>query len=220
MKEEHRRNLLFAICLLVAFLLWTLAIQFIDVQAIGPRESTVGFAMINQFVHNLTGVNMTLYTITDWLGLVPLMFAMGFGILGLCEWIKRKHILRVDYSILVLGGFYIVVMVAYILFETFVINYRPILINGYLEASYPSSTTMLVMCVMPTAIMQFNARIKNGILKRWVSSAITVFIAFMVIGRLVSGVHWFTDIVGGALLSAGLVMLYCSACGLERKEKF
>ena len=98
MKKEHRGNLLFAICLLVAFLLWTLAIQFIDVQAIGPRESTVGFAKINQFVHNLTGVNMTLYTITDWLGLVPLMFAMGFGILGLCEWIKRKHILRVDYN--------------------------------------------------------------------------------------------------------------------------
>ena len=220
MKKEHRRNLLFAICLLVAFLLWTLAIQFIDVQAIGPRESTVGFAMINQFVHNLTGVNMTLYTITDWLGLVPLMFVVGFGTLGLIQWIKRKHLLKVDYSILILGGFYIVVMTVYVLFEMFVVNYRPVLIDGYLEASYPSSTTMLVMCVMPTAIMQFNARIKNGILKRWVSSAITVFIAFMVIGRLVSGVHWFTDIVGGALLSAGLVMLYCSACGLERKEKF
>ena len=217
MKKEHRRNLLFAICLLVAFLLWTLAIQFIDVQAIGPRESTVGFAMINQFVHNLTGVNMTLYTITDWLGLVPLMFAMGFGILGLCEWIKRKHILRVDYSILVLGGFYIVVMVAYILFETFVINYRPILINGYLEASYPSSTTMLVMCVMPTAIMQFNARIKNGILKRLVASVITTFIVFMVISRLVSGVHWFTDIIGGALVSTGLVFMYRFVSGLEKK---
>ena len=217
MKKEHRRNLLFAICLLVAFLLWTLAIQFIDVQAIGPRESTIGFATINRFVHNLTGVNMTLYTITDWLGLVPLMFVMGFGTLGLIQRIKRKHLLKVDYSILVLGGFYIVVMMAYILFETFVVNYRPVLINGYLEASYPSSTTMLVMCVMPTAIMQFNTRIKNGILKRWVSSAITIFIAFMVIGRLVSGVHWFTDIVGGALLSAGLVVLYCFACRFERK---
>ena len=220
MKKENQRNFCIATCTLLAFLLWTVAIRFVDMQAIGPQESSVGFATINQFVHNLTGVNMTLYTITDWLGLVPLMFAMGFGILGLCEWIKRKHILRVDYSILVLGGFYIVVMVAYILFETFVINYRPILINGYLEASYPSSTTMLVMCVMPTAIMQFNARIKNGILKRLVASVITTFIVFMVIGRLVSGVHWFTDIVGGALLSAGLVMLYCSACGLERKGKF
>ena len=220
MKKESQRNFYIAICMLVAFLLWTVVIQFVDVQAIGPQESSVGFATVNQFVHTLTGVHMPLYTITDWLGLVPLVFVMGFALLGLIQWIKRKHLLKVDYNILILGGFYIVVMAVYVLFEMLVVNYRPVLICGILEASYPSSTTMLVMCVMPTAIMQFNARIKNGILKRWVSSAITVFIAFMVIGRLVSGVHWFTDIVGGALLSAGLVMLYCSACGLERKEKF
>ena len=220
MKKEYQRNFCIATCLLLAFLLWTVAIQFVDVEAIGPQESSVGFATINQFVHNLAGVHMSLYTITDWLGLVPLVFVMGFALLGLIQWIKRKNILKVDYNILILGGFYIVVMAVYVLFEMLVVNYRPVLICGILEASYPSSTTMLVMCVMPTAIMQFNARIKNGILKRWVSSAITVFIAFMVIGRLVSGVHWFTDIVGGALLSAGLVMLYCSACGLERKGKF
>ena len=220
MKKKKQKNFCIAICMLIVFVMWTAAIRFVDVQAIGPQESSVGFATINQFVHNLTGVHMSLYTITDWLGLVPLMFVMGFGTLGLIQWIKRKHILKVDYNILILGGFYIVVMAVYVLFEMLVVNYRPVLIGGILEASYPSSTTMLVMCVMPTAIMQFNARIKNGILKRWVSSAITVFIAFMVIGRLVSGVHWFTDIVGGALLSAGLVMLYCSACGLERKEKF
>ena len=220
MKKEKQRDFRLAICMLIAFLLWTAAIQFIDVQPIGPQESSVGFATINKFVHNLTGVHMALYTVTDWLSLVPFMVVIGFGALGLIQWIKRKHLLKVDYNILVLGGFYIVVMAVYVLFEMLVVNYRPVLICGILEASYPSSTTMLVMCVMPTAIMQFNARIKNGILKRWVSSAITVFIAFMVIGRLVSGVHWFTDIVGGALLSAGLVMLYCSACGLERKEKF
>ncbi|MBQ7093340.1 MAG: phosphatase PAP2 family protein, partial [Clostridia bacterium] len=166
---------------------------------------------------NLTGVHMSLYTITDWLGLVPLGFVMGFALLGLIQWIKRKHLLKVDYSILVLGGFYIVVMAVYVLFEVLVVNYRPVLINGYLEASYPSSTTMLVMCVMPTAIMQFNARIKNNVLKRFVASAIIAFIVFMVIGRLVSGVHWFTDIIGGVLLSAGLVMMYRAVIRLEVK---
>ena len=215
MKKENQRNFCIATCMLLAFLLWTVAIQFVDVQAIGPQESSVGFATINQFVHNLTGVHMSLYTITDWLGLVPLMFVMGFGTLGLIQWIKRKHLLKVDYSILVLGGFYIVVMAVYVLFEVFVVNYRPVLIGGILEASYPSSTTMLVMCVMPTAIMQFNARIKNNILKRFVASAITVFVVFMVIGRLLSGVHWFTDIIGGALLSAGLVLMYRAIIRLE-----
>ena len=217
MKKGKQKDLRFAICMLAAFLLWTAAIRLIDVQTIGPQESSVGFATINRFVHNLTGVHMSLYAITDWLGLVPLVFVIGFALLGLIQWIKRKHLLKVDYNILVLGGFYIVVMAAYILFEVFVVNYRPVLINGYLEASYPSSTTMLVMCVMPTAVMQFNARIKNKILKRCLAWAITAFIVFMVIGRLVSGVHWFTDIVGGALLSAGLVLMYRFVISLEVK---
>ena len=217
MKKENQRNFCIATCMLLAFLLWTVAIQFVDVQAIGPQESSVGFATINQFVHNLTGVHMSLYTITDWLGLVPLGFVMGFALLGLIQWVKRKHLLKVDYSILVLGGFYIVVMAAYVLFEVLVINYRPVLINGYLEASYPSSTTVLVMCVMPTAIMQFNARIKNDVPKRCLAYAITAFIVFMVIGRLISGVHWFTDIIGSALLSAGLVLMYRSVSGLGAK---
>ena len=214
MKKENQRNFCMATCMLLAFLLWTVAIQFVDVQAIGPQESSVGFATINQFVHNLTGVHMSLYTITDWLGLVPLVFVMGFALLGLVQWIKRKHLFKVDHNILILGGFYIVVMTAYLLFEVFVVNYRPVLIDGILEASYPSSTTMLVMCVMPTAIMQFNVRIKNNILKRCVAFATTAFIVFMVIGRLISGVHWITDIIGGALLSAGLVMLYYVTSGL------
>mgnify|MGYP003397773671 FL=1 len=217
MKKENQRNFCIATCMLLAFLLWTVAIQFVDVQAIGPQESSVGFATINQFVHNLTGVHMSLYTITDWLGLVPLMFVMGFGTLGLIQWIKRKHLLKVDYSIFVLGGFYIVVMAVYVLFEMLVVNYRPVLIGGILEASYPSSTTMLVMCVMPTAIMQINARIKNNVLKRFVASTIIAFIVFMVIGRLVSGVHWFTDIIGGALLSAGLVLMYRAIISWEVK---
>ena len=208
MKKENQKDFCIAISLLIAFVMWTAAIRFVDVQAIGPHESSVGFATINRFVHNLTGVHMSLYTLTDWLGLVPIAFVLGFALLGLAQWIKRKYLLKVDYDILVLGGFYIVVMAAYVLFEMLVINYRPVLIGGILEASYPSSTTMLVMCVMPTVIMQFNARIKNVVLKGCVASAIVAFIIFMVIGRLVSGVHWITDIIGGALLSAGLVMMY------------
>jgi len=202
-------------CLLVAFVLWTVALCFVDVREIGPQGSSVGFSGINGFVHTLTGVHFSLYNITDWLGLVPIFMCMGFGILGLVQWIKRKSICKVDYDILVLGGFYVVTIVAYSLFEIVVINYRPVLIEGILEASYPSSTTMLVMCVMPTAVMQFNSRIKSKALRNIVAATIIAFIAFMVIGRLVSGVHWFTDIVGGVLLSAGLVMMYHAIIDLE-----
>ena len=219
MKKKSRRLFFLGASLLAAFVLWTVLVCFVDVQAIGPEGSSVGFATLNGCVHDLTGVNMSLYVITDWLGLVPIGVAFGFAVLGLVQWIKRKSLLKVDRSILALGGFYIVVMAVYILFEIVVINYRPTLINGYLEASYPSSTTMLVMCVMPTAMMQFCARIKNDLFRRCVMLVIAVFIAFMVIGRLVSGVHWISDIIGGALFSAGLVLIYYAIGGITTKNR-
>ena len=217
MKKKNRRYLYLSVSMLSAFVLWTVAVQFIDVRTIGPNDSSVGFATINEFVHKLTGVHMSLYNVTDWLGLVPIFVAMGFALFGFAQWIKRKHLSKVDYSIFVLGGFYIAIMAVYILFEMITVNHRPVLINGILEKSYPSSTTLIVMCVMPTAIMQFNSRIKNTALRKSVSFLITAFIVFMVIGRLVSGVHWFTDVIGGALLSAGLVALYRYAISLNLK---
>ena len=159
MEKKNKKALVCGASLLIAFVLWTVLVCLVDVQAIGPEGSSVGFGTLNGYVHDLTGVNMSLYVITDWLGLVPIGIAFGFAVLGLVQLIKRKSLLKVDRSILVLGGFYIVVMAVYILFETVVINYRPTLIDGYLEASYPSSTTMLVMCVMPTAMMQLRDRL-------------------------------------------------------------
>ena len=217
MEKKNRRLLFTSLSLLTAFVLWTVLIRFVDVQTIGPLGSSVGFATLNGFVHRLCGVNMSLYVITDWLGLVPIGVAFGFALLGLMQWIKRKDLLKVDRSILWLGGFYIAVMAVYILFETVVINYRPTLIDGNLETSYPSSTTMLVMRIMPTAMIQLQNRIKNNALRHSVTVIIALFIAFMVIGRLVSGVHWITDIIGGATVSAGLVTLYCFVCGLKEE---
>lgn len=206
--KGNRRCLIVAVCLLAAFVLWTMTVRFVDVQAIGPQSSAVGLAGINRFVHNLTGVHFGLYIITDWLGLVPLLVCIGFGMLGLVQWIKRKRICKVDFDILALGAFYVIVIAAYLLFERVAINYRPVLINGILEVSYPSSTTMLVMCVIPTAVMQLKHRITNRVFRNVAVFISIGFVAFMVVGRLVSGVHWFTDIAGGALLSAGLVTMY------------
>ena len=219
-KNTKNRNILLGgIAAVILFVVWTAAVSLVDVQAIGPQGSAVGLAVFNDFVHNLTGVHMALYTVTDWLGLVPLGFILGFAIFGLCQLIKRKSLLKVDTDILLLGGFYIVVMAAYLFFEYFVVNYRPVLINGYLEASYPSSTTMLVMCVMPTAIMQLSRRMKNRKYANAAARLISVFAVFMVLGRLVSGVHWATDIIGGAILSVGLVWVYYGAVGILSKEK-
>ena len=220
MKKSNK--LFIPLCFIAMFILWTIAVKYIDVKPIGPDSSSVGLSSINQFVHNLTGVHLTLYNITDWSGLIPFAFCLSFAILGFIQLIKRKNIFKVDFDILLLGGFYIVTFALYLLFEYIVINYRPILINGNLEVSYPSSTTMLVLCVIPTAIMQLNYRINRFYLKRIITLILIAFILFMVIGRLISGVHWFSDIIGGFLLSTGLVSMYyviLSIQNLKKEEK-
>lgn len=143
--------------------------------------------------------------------MAAIFIALGFAVLGLIQWIKRKNILKVDSSILVLGVFYIIVFGAYVFFEFHVINCRPILINGILEASYPSSTTMLAMCVLPTDMMEFHRLIKNVKIRNIVNTLCGLFTAFMVIGRLICGVHWFTDILGGAIFSMAMILLYRAA---------
>ena len=205
MNKQNKKYLSAAVLLLAAFVLWTAAVCIVDLQPIGPEASVVGFAALNGFVHTLTGVHMALYDLTDLLSIIPLMIVLFFGLIGFIQLVKRKSLLKVDFDILVLGGFYIVVIGAFLLFEVLDINYRPVLIEGVLEASYPSSTTMLALCVMPTAMLQLHARCKKCLI---VQILLAVFTVFMVVARLISGVHWFTDIVGGILLSGGLVLLY------------
>jgi len=150
MKRRDRRGVLSGAALILVFILWTILIQTVDVHPVGVNGTAVGFASINCWFHRFTGVHMGLYTVTDWLGLVPIAVCMGFCVLGLTQWVRRRSIAKVDKDILLLGAYYILVILGYLLFEMIPINYRPILINGAVEASYPSSTTLLVLSVMPT----------------------------------------------------------------------
>lgn len=210
-----KKKLAAGLLLLALFGLWTMLVRTVDLQIIGPQNTAVGLAGVNRWFHGLTGVNWGLYHLTDWLGLVPVGICACFGLMGLLQWIRRGSIARVDRSILALGGFYLSVMGAFLLFELVPINYRPVLVDGALEASYPSSTTLLTMCVLPAAALQLRARYKNGIGTTIVMGLIAAFTAFMVVSRMISGVHWLTDIVGGLLLSGGLLFLYWAASGIE-----
>ena len=208
MEKQNQKHLIASLGMLAAFVLWTIAVCTIDIRAIGPEGSEVGFGALNEWFHKLTGVHLSLYYATDYLSLIPLGIAAGFAILGVTQWIKRKSLTKVDRDILILGGFYVAVIGAYTFFELFPVNYRPIWIEGRLEASYPSSTTVLVACVMSTAFMQLKSRVKAPRLRTCLCYAMAVFAALTIACRLVSGVHWLTDIVGGLFLSAWLVSAY------------
>ena len=214
------KNLLWTgVSLLLLFVFWTILIQTIDVRMVGPKDARVGFASWNTWFHKQTGVNMTLYTVTDWLGLLPVLICGCFGLLGLWQWIHRKKILQVDHDILFLGVYYLLVIAGYLLFEMVPINYRPVLIEGYLEASYPSSTTLLVLSVMPTLKFQTDRRCKKRVFRSLMTILTILFSLFMAAGRLLSGVHWVTDIIGSVFLSNGLFLLYAAMVNRADQKK-
>ena len=215
---KEKRNLLTGGGLIGAFTLWTVLIQCVDVQAAGQNGTKIGFADFNVWFHQLTGVHMTLYTITDWLGLVPIFICLCFGVLGFMQMIRKRSLMQVDLDILLLGVYYVLVIAYYLIFEMIPINYRPVLIEGRLEASYPSSTTLLVLSVMPTLMFQAYRRVEHPLIRKATAVFAIAFSAFMVIGRLISGVHWATDIIGSILLSAGLFMLYRSVVAYTDKS--
>ena len=208
MKKNGKKQLILGITLLVVFAIWTCLIQCVDVQSAGPKDTEIGFATFNCWFHRMTGVHKAIYMITDWVGLVPIFVCTAFGGVGFVQLIKRKSLFKVDRDLVFLGIYYAVVIFCYLIFEMIPINYRPILMDGMLEASYPSSTTLLVLSVMPTLVYQVSRRNTNLLFRRCMSVMSIIFSTFMVIGRSVAGVHWFTDIIGAVILSTGLYCLY------------
>lgn len=218
MKKNEKNTLITGTIMLILFAVWTVLIQTVDVQAVGQNGTDIGFASLNTWFHKMTGVHMWVYTVTDWLGLVPVFICMIFGVVGLVQLIKRRSLLKVDKDIILLGIYYILVIFGYLIFEMIPINYRPILIEGRMEASYPSSTTLLVMSVMPTLAFQVHRRLQNTKVRYGLYAFTVLFTAFMVVGRTVAGVHWLTDIAGSVLLSSGLYLIYHGAVRLTDKN--
>ena len=153
---------------------------------------------------------MALYTATDWLGLIPMIFAAGFALLGLVQWIRRKRLTKVDRTILLLGGFYVAVMAAYCFFERVVINYRPVIMEGkdHVEPSFPSTHTLLAIMILGSTFVIAKNLLTNVPLKRTLRILCFVFMFITAAARLLSGVHWLTDIIGAIFLGATLVFEY------------
>ena len=206
---KHRRIITAGIGLLLTVILIAL-VRLVDAAPIGAQGTSIGLSHLNQFVFDLFGVNILWYNITDWLGVAAVLTGFVFAVTGLVQLIKRRSLLKVDREILALGGLYIVVIGLYLFFENVIINYRPIIMpdNTSPEASFPSSHTMLVCVIMGSAAMLINRYIRNKPLNRILRAVCYVIIGVTVVGRLIAGVHWFTDILGGILISVTLLSLY------------
>ena len=214
--NKKKRNFFVSTILILLAVVFTILVKVVDVKQVGVNGTSIGFATVNQFVFESIGVNMIWYHITDWLGLVPIFMAMAYALLGLIQLIKRKSLFKVDKEIIILGLFYIVVISIYIFFEKVIVNYRPILMNGFLEASYPSSHTLMTICLCGSSII-VNKKLFNNKITKLMNMLSLIIIFITVIGRLISGVHWFTDIVGGILISISLLITFHSIIDIIKK---
>lgn len=196
--------------LFVCFIMFTAALKFVDVQPVGPMDSEVGFATVNVFVHNLFGQNKVYDRISDFLAVLSLFAACSFAIIGAYQFLQKKSILKVDSSIILLGVTYVFVILIYVLFEKLVINFRPVLEKGVLEASYPSSHTMMILIILGTARTTMERIIHNERVLKGLRIVLAVLMVLAVAFRIMSGVHWFTDILGALFISAAVIQLYNS----------
>lgn len=185
-----------------------------DVQPIGPEGTEIGFAMLNSTVRGTLGESDTWYKISELFGYLSIASAGVFVILGVWQMISRKSLLKVDKKLYALAGLYAVTVFFYAFFEVVIINYRPIIEAGaeHVEASFPSSHTMLTCVIMGSAFVMIGEYIKNRGLALALKGLAVAVATVTVVGRLLSGVHWFTDILGGALISLALVTLFAAVC--------
>lgn len=215
-----KKHLGIGLGLLILFLVFTVLVEYVDVKPIGRQGTDVGFASVNEDFHNFFGESKTIYKVTEIVGYIGIAAAGIFAVIGLLQLIKRKSLWKVDKDILLLGGLYAVLLVCYILFEKILINYRPpFCAEDALEASYPSSHTLMLLGIMASTVMQVLYRLKDSKLRVFCSSLCGVIALVVIIGRAVCGVHWFTDIIGGLLLSAALSWIYYAVAFAAKKEE-
>ena len=212
-----KKNIVLSIIMTIVSVGYTFLVKKVNVRAIGPNKSVVGLAKINKWFSNLVGSHMTIYKITEILGLVIILIVGIYALIGLIQLVKRKSLKQVDREIYLLGGLYVLMAIVYVFFEKFIINYRPILIDGELEASYPSSHTILAICICVSSLIVSKKYLEG----KWLtlSRIVTVLLLIAVfVGRILSGVHWLSDILGGVLISMTLLMYFYTLYDLRRRR--
>ena len=221
MTMNQKTKLRLALCCLILFLLLIVLVRFADVAPIGPAETSIGLSGLNGAVRDAIGEHPFWYAVTELLGYLALLIAAGFALVGGVQWFRRKSFLKVDREILGLGVLYGVTLALYVFFDVVAVSYRPVLEAGqtFPEASFPSPHTMLACVIFGSATMLTKRYVKLAKAREILTGVGWFLLILTVGGRMLSGVHWLTDILGGILISAALLLLYACVVRVPGKAK-
>lgn len=221
MKTKKWIGIITGIISLVLFIALIVCLKKVDV---APHEvGSIGLHTLNVEVREEIGTNMDYYKMSDILGYLSFLTVLFFVILGAYQLVKRKSLKKIDKEIWCVAILYICMGIVYVLFDkVIVLNYRPIMLDGVFEPSFPSTHTFLSICLLGSMMVMnnlyFDKLFKKNAVRRLILNMILIVMMFGIIYlRLFSGVHWFTDILGGILLGTAFVAFFKSAISCCKK---
>lgn len=215
--KNNIRNIIMSFIMTVFSGVYVYLAKTLDVKAIGPNNTSVGFSTINKAYRDMIGSNMTIYKLTEIFGLLIFIIVGVYGIIGIYQLFKRKSLFKVDKEIIGLGILYVLMISVYLIFDKIAINYRPIIIDGELEPSFPSSHTMLAICTCVSSLMVYKKYVPNKY-NYLVLFTTTLLLTLVFLGRAISGVHWISDILGGVIISLTLLTYFYTIIKWKKTE--
>ncbi|MBP5342565.1 phosphatase PAP2 family protein [bacterium] len=217
--NNYKKLYFIPLVLLLVFVVFIVLVKTVDVSVIGENSTNIGLTFINKgFYESHKLINNTFYNVSKYLGYLSFLIIGFFLVVGVIQLIKRKGFFKVDTDLLLLGAIYVLTMVFYVFFEIVVVNVRPIIVDEPMEASFPSSHTLLAVVAVGTLLFEILKRISNKYLKWGSLIAASLFMIVLIVFRLLSGVHWVTDIIAGIILGLAIVSLFI-VLNIDIKEK-
>lgn len=206
MTKQGKKWFLAALILTAVFVVLTITVKYVDQKNIGSQ--VIGWATINLWWRDIIGVRNFWQIASHIFAAITLIILVMFLVWQAIALLRRKSFRTMPRHWWFFDLTLIALALCYIVFQIMVINFRPLLIDGVAELSYPSSHVLLLATLWPVFILTLSREVKS---RPWLRVASVIGIIVMTVGiiaRLLSGYHWFTDIIGGIMLGAVLTCWY------------
>ncbi len=216
MSKNLKKSLIIFVCLIIINLLFLFLVKYVNVGKTGLEDQTVGLSAVNIKLRDLIGVSKFFNMFSTVIMIIAIIIALAELGLGLYFLIKTKSIDEIPTPIYSLIPTFILTGFVYVFFNWFfVINTRPIYTTGNSSSSYPSTHTLLTLVFLFTAVNVINfifsyfKKLNDKKKARYICYGILGLLSLLIIiTRLLSGQHWFTDIIGGVLMAGLLYQFY------------
>ncbi|MFA6611570.1 MAG: hypothetical protein WCS78_04205, partial [Bacilli bacterium] len=129
-----QRNFFYGLIIFgLSFLILTILLFTVDRQTLTLDTPSVGLATMNQFF--FPNNHFPVWdTLTDIIMIFALFIILIAAFIGFIQLVTRKHLVKVNPTILSLGIIVITMMIIWVVFDKgWVVNYRPILVEGTIE---------------------------------------------------------------------------------------